>query len=142
MIFWNVFLNDEIIDSVPYNGDCSQSYVRRGLINHDGYDPEIKVFPSGIINQSLARKLSLLDEWDDVEPRENELNGKKIAYHTGTEFLVQVGKDRGSYKTRHIFIGNLTQAVLYYNAINIGRGYKKRLLMPSANKPLLARQFS
>ena len=77
-----------------------------------------------------------------VEIKFNELDGKKIAYHTGTEFLVQVGFRKGSYKTKYKITGNLTQAVMYYNAINIGLGYKKRLIAPSFNKPVLAKQFS
>jgi hypothetical protein len=31
---------------------------------------------------------------------------------------------------------------MHYNCINIGRGYKKRLIAPSMNRPLLARAFS
>lgn len=72
-----------------------------------------------------------------------ELNGKKIAYSDNTEFLVQVGKgSKGSYRTRYRFVGNLGQAVLYYNGININGGYKKRLFAPSFNKPVLARAAS
>lgn len=72
-----------------------------------------------------------------------ELDGRKIAYSSETEFLIQVGySGKGSYKTRYRIVGNLAQAVLYYNGINIGNGYKKRLLAPSFNKPLLARQSS
>jgi len=70
------------------------------------------------------------------------LDGKKIAYTDTTQFEVQVGRYKGAYRTRYAFTGNLHQAVSYYRAINIGNGYKKRLLMPSANKPVLARQFS
>ena len=71
------------------------------------------------------------------------LDGKRIAYATTTEFLVQVGRGpKGSYTTRYSFIGNLTQALMYYKSINIGRGYKKRLIAPSMNRPLLARAFS
>lgn len=77
-----------------------------------------------------------------MEIRTVELNGKKIAYHSDTEFLVQVGKGSGSYKTRYSFKGNLHQAVFYFNGINIGNGYKKRLVMPSSPKPVIARQFS
>lgn len=74
---------------------------------------------------------------------ENELDGKKISYSDQTEFLVEVGHgEKGSYKTRYRFVGNLPQAVMYYNGINIGNGYKKRLRAPSMNKPVLARQFS
>ena len=70
------------------------------------------------------------------------LDNKRSAYTDETEFLVQVGKGRGSYSTRYRLVGNLGQAVLYYRCINIGNGYKKRLLAPSFNKPTLAKQFS
>ena len=70
------------------------------------------------------------------------LDGKRIAYTDETEFLVQVGKGRSKYETRYSFMGKLHLAVTYYNAINIGRGYKKRLIMPNAMRPVLAREFS
>lgn len=70
------------------------------------------------------------------------LDGKHIAYSPETEFLVQVGKGiKGNYKTRYSIRGNLAQAYLYFDSINIGLGYKKRLLMPTNPKPLLAREF-
>lgn len=77
-----------------------------------------------------------------VKLLECELNGKKIGYSTETEFLVQVGRYKGKYSTRYSFKGNLGQAVMYFNGINIGNGYKKRLLMPGSQKPVLARQMS
>lgn len=68
------------------------------------------------------------------------LDGRQIAYTSETKFLVQIGKGRkGAYKTRYTFTGDLYKAVFYYSGINIGNGYKKRLLMPSAKKPVLAR---
>ena len=70
------------------------------------------------------------------------LDGKRIAYTEDTQFWVQIGKDRSSYKTRYAFRGNLAQAVTYYRGINIGNGYKKRLYSPNMNKPTLARAFS
>jgi hypothetical protein len=75
----------------------------------------------------------------------NELDGKKIAYSSETEFLVQTSKTKNGksgYETRYTIKGNLAQAVMYYNMINIGYGYRKRLLMPSSKKPVLARQAS
>lgn len=74
-----------------------------------------------------------------------ELDGLKIAYSTETLFIVQVGKgSRGAYKTRCSFAGThgLQRAVMHYRGINIGNGYKKRLIAPSMNKPLLARSVS
>ena len=79
----------------------------------------------------------------EITTRTVELDGKRIAYSSETEFLVQVGRGpRGAYTTRYRFVGDLPRAVLHYRGINIGRGYKKRLLAPSMNKPLLARATS
>ena len=68
-----------------------------------------------------------------------ELNGKKIAFGSETEFLVQVSRYKGAYKTRYSFKGNLVQAVRHYEGINIGNGYNKRLYCPAMNKPTLLR---
>jgi hypothetical protein len=77
-----------------------------------------------------------------VELKEATLNGKLVAYTSKTEFLVQVGKEGSKYSTRYRFEGDLHNAVFYYKSINIGNGYKKRLIAPSFNKPLIARAFS
>lgn len=71
------------------------------------------------------------------------LEESKVAYTERTEFLIQVGKGKGSYKTRYKIIGNLSQAKMYYNTINVGNGYKKRLLMPACyTRPVMARQLT
>jgi hypothetical protein len=71
------------------------------------------------------------------------LDGQRIAYTDETVFNVQVGRySKGSYKTRYAIVGNLGQALFYYKSINIGHGYKKRLLVPSFNKPILAQEAS
>ncbi len=72
------------------------------------------------------------------------LNGKSIAYCSETVFMIQLGKGpKGSYRNRMSFKGDLPRAVLWYNSLNIGYGYKKRLFMPSAAKnPVLARHAS
>lgn len=76
--------------------------------------------------------------------RETVLDGKRISYSDDTVFRIQVGKGRkGSYgQTKYNIKGNLAQAVALYNGINIGNGYKKRLLMIPSNKPVLARATS
>ena len=84
----------------------------------------------------------------NVEPKvtlitHQTLDGNPVAYHSDTVFIVQVGRfKKGSYKDRYYTKGDLAQAVLRYNGINIGNGYKKRLIAPSLNKPLLARAWS
>jgi Tfp pilus tip-associated adhesin PilY1 len=71
-----------------------------------------------------------------------ELDGQRIAYHSSTEFLVQVGRGRkGSYRTKYAIVGNLAKAVMYYNGINLGPKWKKRLVMPACSRnPVLAQQ--
>lgn len=44
-----------------------------------------------------------------------------------TNFYVEISKGNGKYKTKYSFHGNYNQAVLYYNGINIGLPYNKRL---------------
>jgi hypothetical protein len=78
----------------------------------------------------------------NIELKQSILNGKPIAYSSATVFEVQVGYKQGKYKNRYSFEGNLEQAVFYYNGINIGNGFKKRLYCGTLNKTTLAKQFS
>jgi hypothetical protein len=58
------------------------------------------------------------------------LDGKDYQYTDWTYFVVQVGKGKkGHYETRFSFKARPAQAVSNYNCINIGNGYKKRLVM-------------
>jgi hypothetical protein len=72
------------------------------------------------------------------------LDGKHIGYCSQTEFLIQLGKGpKGSYRTKRSIVGNLGQAIMHYNMLNVGNGYKKRLLMPSCSKnPVVAKTIS
>lgn len=83
---------------------------------------------------------------EDIKLIHIEINGKKIAFSSETVFIVQTSKTKNrksGYENRVSFKGNLVKAVMYYNMINIGMGYRKRLLMPSCSKnPVLARQSS
>ena len=40
---WDVYLGRRLIDTVFYTPDCTEEYVRRTLVNHDGYHPNIRV---------------------------------------------------------------------------------------------------
>ena len=40
---WNVYYRGKRIDSVFYDKDCDADYVRRSLVEHDGYPPGIIV---------------------------------------------------------------------------------------------------
>ena len=68
-----------------------------------------------------------------------KLDGKEIAYYSETLFLIQVGKGKGPYRTKQSFKGNLGQALMHYNGLNVHSGYKKRLLM---NDKVLARELT
>ncbi len=69
-------------------------------------------------------------------------DGRKIAYSAATVFLVQVGKGKkGAYKTKYLITGNLSQAAIMYDGINIGYPYKKRLIMPSAKRLVISKSI-
>lgn len=40
---WDVYRGNRLIDTVFYDADCDRDYVRRGLINHDGYPSDIRI---------------------------------------------------------------------------------------------------
>lgn len=40
---WDVYLKGKLIDTVFYSPDCDAEYVRKSLIDHDGYDYRIIV---------------------------------------------------------------------------------------------------
>lgn len=74
-----------------------------------------------------------------IEIKTAEIDGKRIAYSSETEFYVQVGRYKSAYRTKYTIKGSLGQAFFCYRALNIGNGYKKRLLM---NDRTLARTTS
>ena len=58
------------------------------------------------------------------------IDGKVIDYDEETIFRVQIGRwSKGSYRTHYTSVGNLSTAWIQFQGINIGRGYKKRLVM-------------
>lgn len=70
-------------------------------------------------------------------------NAGPFAWSSRTEFHVQIGKGvKGKYHTKYTFRGDLITAFKYFHAINIGRGYKKRLFSPHMNQRVLARAHS
>lgn len=84
----------------------------------------------------------MTDKQNRIIHKTATINGAYIAFTNKTVFMVQIGKDSGSYKTKWTFEGDLANALFYYKALNIGRGFKKRLYAPALHKPLLARSFS
>lgn len=74
-----------------------------------------------------------------------QIDGKIVHFTPQAKFRVEVGHGpKGSYKPRYSFTGNAAQACFYYRGINVGRGYKKRLVLQDVgqNPMVLAREFS
>ena len=86
-----------------------------------------------------SKKITTKKETIMVTLKTATLDGKSIGYSSDTTFYVQTGKDRGAYRVRYTIVGNLGQAVLMFNGINVHNGYKKRLLMGDKT---LARELS
>jgi len=77
-----------------------------------------------------------------IEIKYITIDGKRMAYTSMTEFLVQVGKNRSAYRTRYRFVGDIHKAAAHYRAVNVGHGYKKRLYAPSMKVPTIAKQVT
>ena len=43
MTAWKIYLYGLHINTVFYDNDCDSDYVRDGLVNHDGLNPDIIV---------------------------------------------------------------------------------------------------
>lgn len=55
-----VFLNGEEVDTVFYSIGYTNDEVRRSLIDHDGYDPNISVISEEFVNKLKKRVRSRL----------------------------------------------------------------------------------
>ena len=42
-MWWDVYLNGKIIDSLYCDKNCDEWSIKDGLINHDNYHPNIKI---------------------------------------------------------------------------------------------------
>lgn len=69
------------------------------------------------------------------------LDDRSLAYTSETVFRVQVGRGRGAYRDKYRIVGDLAQAVLFYNGINCRAPYKARLYSDFMRpRPTLARK--
>ena len=71
-----------------------------------------------------------------------KIDGKQIAYCSETVFLLQTGKGKDSYRTISTIKGDFNAALRAYNEYPVSGGLKKRLISPSTNIRVLARQIS
>ena len=62
--------------------------------------------------------------------RQATINGELFEYDDEkATFIVQSVKGDHKFKDRYSFKGDLGQAIKYYRCINIGNGYKKRIIV-------------
>ena len=40
---WDVYRRGRWVDTVFFDADCTEDYVRRSLIDHDGYPSDIQI---------------------------------------------------------------------------------------------------
>ena len=64
---------------------------------------------------------------------------RSVEYTNDTTFVVQVGKGKGKYTSSYTYQGNFNKAAHHYAGINVGYGYKKRILIGNT---VVARCFS
>ena len=87
-------------------------------LNRYTFDPKTKL--EFVKPKSLERSIAMLHTTN--EQLTLDLTAPKVIWR------VQIGRyTKGAYKTRNSFC-KASQALWYYHAINIGKGFKKRLL--------------
>jgi hypothetical protein len=65
---YDVYLNDELIDTVFYSTNEPWIEVKRSLIDHDGYDPMIivKKVPKGKLHSTYTVRSGFGDSYSDL----------------------------------------------------------------------------
>jgi hypothetical protein len=63
------------------------------------------------------------------------IDGKVYEYADGDKWNVEVSKNSGSYVTR-FSLETPHRAMFYYNAINVGLGHNKRLMLVRGDKKI------
>ena len=103
-------------------------------LNRYTFDPKTKL--EFVKPKSLERSIAMLHTTNeqltlDLQPKREVI------------WRVQIGRyTKGAYKTR-CSMTNANQAIRYYHCINIGRGYKKRLVKLEGGKAVtIAKQTS
>ena len=57
------------------------------------------------------------------------LNNKEHTVNDKSVIHIQLGKNRSAYRNKWSFVGEAAKAVRYYRCLNVGYGYKKRLVL-------------
>lgn len=97
---FNVSLGRKVIDTVSYTFDqkttkaCMCEYVRQSLINHDGYDPDIKVrcisrtTKSAYIVQTFWQGSGWCDDTEEETRQAGKLQVQSYRYNGCTARLI------------------------------------------------------
>ena len=102
-------------------------------LNRYTFDPKTKL--EFVKPKSLERSITMLHTTN--EQLTLDLTAPKVIWR------VQIGRySKGAYKTRNSFY-KAAQALWYYHAVNIGKGFKKRLIKEEGGKTVtVAKQTS
>lgn len=71
------------------------------------------------------------------------LNDKMVAYTDENIFRIEFAHgQKGRYRLQNQIKGDLPRAVMLYNMLNIGMGFRKRLVCRDFNKTVIAKHVS
>lgn len=74
---------------------------------------------------------------------EYTLNNNRLCLHKDHVIEIQVGRDKGCYRTRYSFHPkDFHRAIIYYVGLNVAYGYKKRIRVQGLNKEILCRSLT
>jgi hypothetical protein len=62
MAKFNVYLAGRLVDSVSYSGNETSDDVKKSLVDHDGYNPSIKVVKARNVSRIYPQKYSNMEK--------------------------------------------------------------------------------
>lgn len=123
--WWTITLNGKHIDTVQYTGDNTAEDVKRSLVEHDGYDPEIKVTPKRWAHKNPAQPY-----WLHVIVTMDKVNYARLK-----DRLAAAGVAAGSQQEKGPGFF-LTVDAYSYNSANIKDLLDKTLKLLAANRTM------
>ena len=83
-----------------------------------------------LVCENKATYLSFFKNGENMSLKHFTFKNKKFYYGDSTEYKIQCGKDlKSSYKTKYTIVGDLSQAIFFFDTLTLDSVYKKRLLI-------------
>jgi hypothetical protein len=115
---FNVYLRGKLIDSV-FSTETSTAEMKRSLVNHDGYDPGIRVTRSQQYDRTYRGQTQLARDYSRKLSNPCRSNSKKIVIYIGRNYF------NGSYLVSAMINGYREKLIVYGSKREAVREFRK-----------------